>query len=177
VARHPAVCWSVCCCVLDYPAPSKGDRGSQAFLTENYSLAFGALRGLELDAKVNEITGEDMIQCIESAGGDMSDQEKHRILEQMGLAPQEAKQAIPLSKLVALTNDHSRPVSAQVRNQSYKTSTVFLLSHATIFVFLPRQARDRHPKAKSKTTPGLCLFRSAPTPRRQATTRTMTPQT
>eukprot|EP01046_Picozoa_sp_COSAG06_P036078 COSAG06_NODE_3943_length_4740_cov_2.830209_3_plen_121_part_00 len=120
-----------------------------------------------------------MIQCIESAGGDMSDGEKNRVLEQMGLAPQEAKQAIPLSKLVALTNDHSRPVSAQVRNQT--KHHVFLLSRAVFFYrarpYLPRQARDSHTKAKSKTTPGFCLFRSAPTPRRQATTRTMAPQT
>ena len=50
------LCAVVFCCT-DYPAPAKGDRGSQAFLTENYSLAFGALRGLELNAKVNEITG------------------------------------------------------------------------------------------------------------------------
>jgi hypothetical protein len=96
----------------DYPAPSKGDRGSRSFLTENYSLAFGALRGMEGNATVTEVTGEDMIQCIESSGVDMTDQEKARVLEQMGLTRKTSKQSVPLTQLVTLTNDHSRPVSA-----------------------------------------------------------------
>ena len=96
----------------DYPAPSKGDHGSRSFLTENYSLAFGALRGMEGNATVTEVTGDDMIQCIERGGVTMTDQEKVRVLEQMGLTCKESRKSIPLTQLVSLTNDHSRPVSA-----------------------------------------------------------------
>eukprot|EP01043_Picozoa_sp_COSAG02_P065598 COSAG02_NODE_9948_length_2068_cov_1.205688_1_plen_201_part_10 len=103
----------------DYPAPSKGDHGSRCFLTENYSLALGALRGMKGDATVTEVTGEDMIQCIESGGVTMTDQEKARVLEQMGLTSKTSRKSIPLTQLVSLTNDHSRPVSAhRVRSPS-----------------------------------------------------------
>lgn len=101
--------WSI----VDYPAPAKGDHGSQAFLVDNYSLAFGALRGMEEDATATEVTGEDMIQCIESGGVSMTDQETARVLEQMGLTTQTCKQSIPLTQLVTLTNNHTRPLSAQ----------------------------------------------------------------
>lgn len=68
---------------------------------------------MEEDATVTQVTGEDMIQCIESGGVEMTDLEKDRVLEQMGLTRSTARQSIPLAQLVALTNDHSRPVSAR----------------------------------------------------------------
>ena len=96
----------------DYPAPANADHGSRSFLAQNYGLAFGALRGLNEDATVTEVTGEDMIRCIETGGVDMNDQEKDRVLEQMGLTRDTARQSIPLAQLVTLTNEHSRPASA-----------------------------------------------------------------
>lgn len=75
----------------DYLVPNlSADRGSQAFLHDNYSLAFAAMHGMAADAKVSEVSGDDMIKCILSGGVGLTALEEARVLEQMGLTKKTA---------------------------------------------------------------------------------------
>ena len=96
----------------DYHQAGPNDKRSSSFLTESFGKAFGVLAGLPEGEAVSELTGADMLKCMEEAGATLSKEEEWRVLEQLGMEPNERHKTIPLQKLVSVTNDHSRPFSA-----------------------------------------------------------------